>query len=465
MKKLILSTCCALLALSSFGKQGQGYKIEINFKHDVTDTFVYLAHYFAKPLPTIYKTDSGRVLNKRKVIIESQDSVLGGIYMILFNNKSAFTELLINNGDQFVMNIDTTNIPANITFQNSAENGKKQQEYMEALKVAKNAADTQKIKDRSNKDFKELVNYRKDYVKKHPNTLLSTVFSALMTPEVPEGPHYIVGTKNIDSNFSYNYYKKHYWDGFALTDNRLINTPIYDGRLDEYFNKLVIPIPDSMNMEADKMLAITRPAKEMFKYTLHWLAGNAEKSKVMGMDEVFVHLVEKYYMKGDAFWLDSTSLAKYEERAKKIAPNVLGNTAPDLLMQDAYTLQDKPLSKHQSKYTVLVFWNKDCSHCTEEVPRIDSVYQKVLKSKGVSIYAVSTGGELSEIQKTIEKLGVKNWTNVVDVSNKKEYESVYDVYATPKVYLLDENKKIIGKGLDHSNIHEVIDFVEKKKKK
>jgi hypothetical protein len=103
MKKLILSTCCALLALSSFGKQGQGYKIEINFKHDVTDTFVYLAHYFAKPLPTIYKTDSGRVLNKRKVIIESQDSVLGGIYMILFNNKSAFTELLINNGDQFVI--------------------------------------------------------------------------------------------------------------------------------------------------------------------------------------------------------------------------------------------------------------------------------------------------------------------------------------------------------------------------
>lgn len=476
MKTQLLGLICSALSIASFAKDG--YKIEVNFKQDVKDEYVYLAHYYAKPLPTIYKTDSAKVINKRKAIIETRDSTLGGIYMVLFDNRSKFAEFILQNGDEFGINIDTVNMPANITFKNSPENtryveyekflmdyGKKQQVYIEELKTAKNAADTQAIKDRSAKTGKELTAYRKDYVKKYPGTFLASIFNALTVPEVPEGKHYIPGTKTIDSIYSYTYYKEHYWDKFDFTDNRLMNTPIYDGRLDEYFNRLVLPLPDTMNMESDKLLAKTRKSKELFKYSLHWLAGNAERSKVMGMDEVFVHLVEKYYMRGDAYWLDSAGLAKYEDRAKKIAPNVLGNTAPDLVMQDIWSLQDKTLSKEEGKYTMLVFWSKECGHCMKEIPQLDSLYNVALKKKGVKVYSVSTEGDLTDIQKTVDKLKIKEWTNVVDANNKTEYRSKYDVYSTPKVYLLDENKKIIGKGLDHGNVLEVIEFTEKKKER
>eukprot|EP01030_Chromulinospumella_sphaerica_P014279 gene14279-14072_t len=47
----------------------------------------------------------------------------------------------------------------------------------------------------------------------------------------------------------------------------------------------------------------------MFHYTLWWITRYVENSKVMGMDEVFVYLVENYYMKGDAFWLKSDELS------------------------------------------------------------------------------------------------------------------------------------------------------------
>ncbi|MFA6056765.1 MAG: thioredoxin-like domain-containing protein [Taibaiella sp.] len=474
MKTQLLGLICSALSIASFAKDG--YKIEVNFKQDVKDEYVYLAHYYAKPLPTIYKTDSAKVINKRKAIIETTDSTLGGIYMVLFDNRSKFAEFILQNGDEFSINVDTMNIPENITFKNSPENtryveyekflmgyGKKQRVYVEELKTAKNAADTQAIKDRSAKTGKELTAYRKDYVKKYPGTFLASIFNALTIPEVPEGKHYIAGTKTIDSIYSYTYYKEHYWDKFDFNDNRLMNTPIYDGRLDEYFNRLVLPLPDTMNMESDKLLAKTRNSKELFKYSLHWLAGNAERSKVMGMDEVFVHLVEKYYMRGDAYWLDSAGLAKYEDRAKKIAPNVLGNTAPDLVMQDIWSLQDKTLSKEEGKYTMLVFWSKECGHCMKEIPQLDSLYNVALKKKGVKVYSVSTEGDLTDIQKAVDKLKIKEWTNVVDANNKTEYRSKYDIYSTPKVYLLDENKKIIGKGLDHGNVLEVIEFAEKKK--
>jgi thiol-disulfide isomerase/thioredoxin len=476
MKKLLLA---GLLCLTgTFLSAKDGYKIEIKFKQDIADSFIYLAHYYAKPLPTIYKTDSARVINKRTAVIESRDSVLGGIYMLLFSNKSKYIEFILDNGNQMEISVDTTDLPSNIAFKNSPENtryleyekflvsySRKQQALFDELKTAKTAADTQAVRDKSAKMSKELTSYRKNYAGKYPNTYLSTVFRALEVPEVPEGVHYLADKKTVDSNFAYSYYKQHYWDKFDWKDNRIMYSPVYDGKLDEYFNKLVLPVPDSMNAESDTILARARKSKELFKYTLHWLARNAESSKVMGMDEVFVHLVEKYYMKGDAYWLDSAGLSKYEDRAKKIAPNVLGNIAPDLKMQDIWSLKDVSLLELPAKYTLVIFWSRECGHCMKEIPQVDSVYRAVLKSRGLRVYSVSTEGDLSDIQKTVEKLKLTEWTNVVDAQNNTGYRAKYDVYSTPKIYLLDEQKKIIGKGLDHSNILEVLDWTEKKKKK
>jgi thiol-disulfide isomerase/thioredoxin len=476
MKKLLLGALCTAFSLASFGKQG--YRIEVKFKQDVTDSFVYLAHYYAKPLPTIYKTDSGRVIDKRTVIIETKDSVLGGIYMILFDNRSRFTEFVLNNGDNYTMTIDTTDMPKNVSFKTSEENsryieyekflmdyGRKQQAFVESLKTAKNGVDSQSIRENSAKLAKELFKYRFNYAQKYPGTYLANIFNAMAVPDVPEGKHYLPDGKTIDSTYAYKYYKQHYWDKFNFNDNRIMNSPVYDAKLDEYFNKLVYPVPDSVNYESDKLLAKTRKSKELFKYTLQWLAGNTDRSKVMGMDEAFVHLVENYYMKGDAYWLDTASLAKYEDRAKKIAPNVLGNVAPDLNAQDVWTLQDNKLSDQTGKYTLVIFWSKECSHCLKEVPQLDSVYRAVLKKKGVKIYAFSTEGELSDIQKKIKDLKLEDWSHVVDAHNVTDYRTKYDVFTTPKIYLLDENKKIIGKGLDHSNVLEVLEFNERKKAK
>lgn len=476
MKRLLLTGLLCLMSTFLFAKKG--YKIEIKFKQDMPDEYVYLAHYYAKPLPTIYKTDSAKVINKRSAVIDSKDSVLGGIYMILFAERSKYVEFVLDNGASMEMTIDTVNMPANITFKNSPENtryvayeqylmgyGKKQAAIGEDMKAAKTEADTQAVRNKYKAALKELVTYRQDYVKKYPGTYLANVFNALKVPEIPEGTFYLEDKQTVDSNYAYRYYKTHFWDDFDFSDNRLMYSPIYDGKLDEYFNRLVVPLPDSMNAESDALLARTRKAKELFKYTLHWLARNAESSKVMGMDEVFVHLVEKYYMKGDAYWLDSASLSKYEDRAKKIAPNVLGNIAPELKLQDIHSLKDVSLHGVASKYTLVIFWSRECGHCMTEVPKLDSLYEKVLKQRGVKVYAVSTEGELSEIQKTVDKLTIGDWINVVDANNKKEYRSQYDVYSTPKIYLLDDQKKIIGKGLDHSNIVEVLDWTEKKNKK
>src|SRR5690606_14533349 len=120
-----------------------------------------------------------------------------------------------------------------------------------------------------------------------------------------------------------------------------LQTPLYDNKLKEYFEKLVIPIPDSVIAESDRILAKNKKGTEMFKYTLWWLTRHAETSKIMGMDKVFVYLVNNYFRKGDAFWLDREGLAKYIERAEKIMPNLIENMASDIRIKDQ---NDQPVS-------------------------------------------------------------------------------------------------------------------------
>ena len=477
MKQIAVITLLFLCSLSTQAKNG--FKVEVTFKQDVPDSFVYLAHYFGKGLPTIYKMDSARVINKRTVVFERKDSILGGIYMVIYNHNSKLSDFLLDNGNSFTVIIDNNGEkkPDHLEFKNSPENTRNQ-EYnkmmvalteknktiTETLAQAKTKADSAAITKELSALNEQQAAYRKNYAKKYPNTLLSKIFLAPLPPEVPAGKHYLEDGKTEDTLFAYTYFKNHYWDNFDLREDRLINTPIYDAKLNDYFTKWIYQIPDSINYEADKILKATKGTKELFRYTLRTLATNALQSKIMGMDEVFVYLVENYYMKGEAYWLSPKDLEWYEDRAKKIAPNVLGNIGPDLNMQDVFTLKDMPLHELKAKYTVMIVWAYDCGTCQKEVPQLDSMYRAVLKDKGVKIYSIASGGELSEIQKFIDKNKIKDWVNVADINNNTQFKTKYDAFSTPRVYLLDEHKKIIGKGLDHSNIMDVINMTERKAK-
>jgi thiol-disulfide isomerase/thioredoxin len=475
MKNPALIALLLLSSVFSFGKSG--YKLEINFPKDINDSVVYLAHFYAKNLPTIFTVDSAKVSSNKTVLFQKKDSILGGIYLIVYNHRSKIVEFVLNNGDDFSIDFKPgKNGSSTAVFKNSVENthyqaynaeseemGNTNRMLLAKLALAKNHDDTTAVATAFQQLTTQQLEQRKNYIKQYPNTFLAKVFMSLQSPEVPKGPHYLEGGKTVDSLFDYTYYKAHYWDNFDFKDDRLINTPVYDTKLNDYFSKWIYQIPDTINAEADKILKATRNSKELFRYTLRTLTANALQSKIMGMDEVSVYLVEHYYMKGDAYWLSKKDLDWYEERARKMSPTVLGNTAPELLMQDVFTLGDKPLSELKAKYTVVIIWDYDCPVCKKEVPKLDSVYNAILKSKGVKVYSVASGGELDKVQQFIKDNKIEDWTNVADVNNNTGFKEKYDAYSTPKIYLLDENKKIIGKGLDHSNINTVIEILEKKK--
>ncbi len=472
--KLVALLIIMGMALTS---QAKGYRIHLKMP-DIKDSVVFLAHYYGKSLPTIYKRDSVRLDKMGTGEFKSDDpAFVGGIYMMLLSDMKTYFEFLLNSGDDITITAPVSKVPDGVKFKNSPEN-ERFQAYVTFLKSyqagqnaltkeyaeAKTATDSANIRKKAELTSHDLTNYRRDYVAKNPNTLLSAIFKALEVPEVPKGDHFLADGKTKDTTFTYRYYKAHFWDGFDFKDDRLIYTPIYDAKLEEYINKLTLPWPDSVKAESDFLVKKARGSKDVFKYTLFWLAHTLETSKIMGMDEAFVHLIENYYMKGDAFWLTSEELSKYIDRAQKIAPNVLGNVSPEVKVPNLYTKKLESMHSIKAKYTLLVFYSPNCGHCQHEMPSLDSLYEAVLKPKGVKVMTVATEGDEKAIKEFIKKYNFEDWTNCWDDEHIGDWRGKFDVYSTPTIYLMDEKKIIRGKRLDHTNIASMINILENKAK-
>jgi peroxiredoxin len=461
MQRLIIILACLL---SQFQLQAQGYQITIQLKQ-YKGGQVYLAHYMGN---NKYMSDSA-LLNEQGIgVIKGAQALPGGIYMILLPGKQRYFELLLDNKQQqFSIIADSSDLITKTVFKNSPENelflgynkfltneiGPINNQLQVKQATAHTAADSAAVRTLETTLRKKLQDYRNDVIAKHPQSLLSSMFKALKEPEIPTNP------SPEDSTFAYRYYKAHYWENVDLGDDRLVYTPILENKLHKYFTQLVPPHPDSVNIECDQLIAQTRKNKEVFKYVVWWLTYNYETSQYMGMDAVFVHLVEKYYVAGDAFWLNDEQLNKVISRAYSIAPNLIGQQAPPLEVKDSAL---KPISLYttKAKYTVLVFWDPTCGHCKIEVPRLDSAYKASWKSKGVAMVGFKTEGTKEEWQNFIKQYKLNGWIHAWDPDAQSNFRRLYDVYSTPVVYLLDEKKKIVAKRLGVEQLNEFIDKME-----
>ena len=460
MQKLLYFLICLC---STFSLHAQGYNITVQLKGYQSGT-VYLGHYMGK---TTYVMDSAQISNDGIAVLKGPEKQPGGIYMVVLPGKTRYVEMLMDKVQTFSVSIDTSDLSGKTVYKNSPDNDmfsaynkflSSQSDIMsdiqQKLAAARTAEDTAKVRPLSEGLGKKLLAYRDDIIRQHPQTLLASIFKAMRETEVPPMPRKKDGS--LDSTYPYLYFKAHYWDDVDLSDGRLVRTPIIESRLTRYFNQLVAPVPDSVILEGDKLIAKTKRDKESFKYVVWWLTHTYEGSPIMGMDAVFVHLVEKYYVTKQAYWVNEEQNQKIIDRAFTIAPNLIGQKAAALPLVDTAG-KPRALYDIKSKYTVLVFWDPTCGHCITEVPRLDSAYKASWKKKGVTMYGVKTEGTQAEWTKFIKDKNLVGWAHVWDPGYKSNYRKFYDVYSTPLVYLLDENKKILAKRLGVEQLEEFLD--------
>jgi peroxiredoxin len=127
--------------------------------------------------------------------------------------------------------------------------------------------------------------------------------------------------------------------------------------------------------------------------------------------------------------------------------------APELQMWDT-SKQVVSLHRTQAEYTIVVFWDYECGHCSKMLPGLRDYYHEV-KDKGVKVFAVCTKSDWDKWTKYIRDKNL-DWINVNGSYSVNRYDTLYDIMSTPIIFLLDKEKKILAKKVELEQLKEIL---------
>ncbi|MHC1704791.1 MAG: caspase family protein [Tenuifilaceae bacterium] len=445
------------------------YFIKVNID-GIKDTTLLLGYHLGDKK---YVQDTAKVDSYGNAFFYGDSALKGGIYLVILPSKTYF-EILISDNQKFGVKTSSDKLIEKLSFTNSAENSafadyqrymieqeKLIKEKQEKYKKVNGKPDSIKIVQNEIKEINsKVMGYFDNVIKSNPNTLLAAIVKTMKSTEMPDF-QIPAGTKNVDSLkwvMSYKFNKDHFFDNFPLTDSRFIRTPILEGRLNAYFDRVLIPSPDSITPEAIRIIETSKANKEVFQYVLSFLVNKFQTSNIMGFDAIFVALAEKYYLSGQAWWADKKLIEKIQERVTALKPNLIGNQCPDLALPDM-SGKIRKISDIKTKITIIYFWDSSCSHCKKVTPELKKAYDK-FKSKGLEVYGVYTQGNQPEVVDYIKKYQL-TWINVWDPTFSSNFRNLFDIYSTPVIYVLDAKKKIIAKRISEESLNSMLEHLLK----
>lgn len=457
--RFLLFTLFAFLTLSSLSaKEGHEIKIKVD---NFSGESIVLGHYAADKQ---YIDDTLSINKKGFYISKGTEALKSGIYLILLPPDNNYFQILIDQEEQHFSAFFDADAPIlNANFKQSIQNTAFY-DYLKFMDAKRK--ESAPLREHYKTDPKAKIAYDKitaEIKGKQDETILNTtgklvakVMQASQDVQLPEA----LKKADADQVKKYLYYKSHFFDNIDLSDDRLFRTPFLFKRIEYYIDKLTPQHPDSLALSIDRILAPMDKSGDMYRFYVAHMLNQFAKSKIIGFDAVYVHMVEEYYSKEKTPWIEEEQLEKILGDAKKLKPLLIGKTAPDVVLmgKDKKTSQ---LHQIESPYIIFYIWDPDCGHCKKQTPKMKEVAEKY-KDKGVKFIGICNKSykEEKKCWDYLEKNGLMEvWDNYYDPYLR--YKKPYNVVSTPIMYLLDKDKKILQKRLSADQIPEVLDRILK----
>ncbi len=460
------------LAQSAASKQTAGYNIPIQIK-PYKNQWVYLAYYYGSIKAL---ADSAYLNPESKGIFKGSKALPQGVYIIASPSKTILVEMLMGKDQDYSIVFDTTNIDGTLKYAGSPDNDQflaytsyiapRARKIDSLRKQMDTAAEANKAHYRNQMQQPnfEIANYRKKVMQQYPESMLGILFNAMKEIELP--PDLRKPVTHEDSVKQYRYAKEHYWDGVDFMDGRLVRTPVFENKMDDYLQNWVAPAPDSVIYEFNWMIALGRNDADMFKYLIGYFVDHYMYPKIMGQDKVFLHVYQQY-LAGDkpkVDWLNEKQMKIIRERAYMLMANQIGAKAWNMELPDTGG-KINSLYNLKATYTVVAFWDVHCGKCREEIPRMDTIYRTDWKGHDVKIYAVMVNEASIADWKPYINEHCAGWTHVhqtdamraaEEKEGKPNFRQLYDMRSTPTLFLLDKDKNIIAKNLSLNDLDKIL---------
>ena len=239
----------------------------------------------------------------------------------------------------------------------------------------------------------------------------------------------------------------HFWDGIEAFDGPTDENPILASQIDFYFDKMVAPLPNSIELEINRLVERTGDNTDLRDFILWHLLEKYRHPEYMTQDQVFVWLYDQYFSQLEIKDLNAANRALIQEKANRLRRLALFNVTPDLV--DIVDLQSI-----ESEHTVLFFYDHDCDLCQQEMQDLDSILMAHPEIQLVAIdLNLDSSGDTSNSSggfaiRPKRDGDLKSPIQHRRIANSSELQKIYDLYdieTTPLIFVLDKDKRIIAK--------------------
>lgn len=464
MMRFLSAIFLLVLGLSA-SAQSDGAEIKFELSNYENDTLLIGYYYGDRTLVL----DTLRAEKKGLFFLRTDEPIPHGMYIALYQPRNEYFQFMISEDQKFTLKGDyTTNdlVPKGdkdnelfydyLTFiRAKGEQRNALQKEQEALKAAgKDPAGKEatalmkkfeKLDDAVEKEQQMIID-------NHPKKMISKLLKSNLSEPIPD----YEGTEDEISLNKYLFYKKHYFKYIDLADSSVLRTPFLHDRITYYEEKLTPQQPDSIIRSIEYLLDKMKPSPPTHRFYLSHFLNKYAKSQIIGQDAVYVHLIDSYYAQGKTPWVSEENLKKFKENADKLRPILIGEQAPPITFFKEDGSEQK-LYDIDSKYTVMVFWAPSCGHCKKAMPSLIKFYED-FKPQGVEVLAICTKHR-DQYESCWEYINENElpFLNVGDQYHRSNFRDTYNVVATPRVFILDKDKKILLKRVPTENLGEIME--------
>ncbi len=410
--------------------------------------------------------------------VKIQVDELQGSYAVLSSLRGeivTYEDSIPGENNAFQFNLDKYH-PGfyRLSFENKRIDFIYDNEDIEIRTNAKNVSDSLKVvRSESNKIYNQFISLNKEY--KTKSELLHLVLaryprdddyykttSEKLLQVQEEYLHFINITSQQDPNSfiaryvrsaqlpaaesedPLNYLKSHALDMVSFDDDELIYSDAFTSKTIEYLSYYRNPqLPQELLEKefisaVDSILIRAKVNDIVYKHVVEYLLDGFKK---FGFDNVLSYITENYVIKDD-LCLDVTLEKALDRRIQQVKTFKQGIEVPNIILPDpGGTLVD--ISKIDADRLLIIFYASWCPHCKSLLPEIYKHY-KSQSPKKLEVIAVSLDSSRSDWLSFINS-NQPDWFNVSDLKGWDGQASLdYYIYATPSMFLVDKNMKLIS---------------------
>ncbi len=297
----------------------------------------------------------------------------------------------------------------------------------------------------------ELTKYAVNLIQKYPNAYFTKIVRAEQYPFLDA---------SLTDEMRFKELKNKFFNPSDFQDTMLLYSNVLSDKILAYINLYRSSQygeqqqTDEFIQAANNLLTIAKAGHpKVYHYTLDYVIEGFNEIK---QDAVLAYISDNYVVTNSC-GIEDEKLKQIFQKTADYKRTAIGAIAPEIIFSSPISFGGglgtrSKLSDIHSDYILIVFWASWCPHCTEEVPKIKKVieqFQKQHQDKSLTAVFVSIDKEEKPWKDYIENNKLSGFINLCELKGwNGEIGKSYNLNATPTLFLLDNNKKIIAKPIN-----------------